>query len=143
MNLLSQQSDDKHFSLSKKNVEHSADWCAMWLPLLIPVFEELGRYAHRVFREENELLAAEKAAAVAEADQNDQVLSVKEAAKLLGLRPQTVYEWVKAEKLTHFKIGRHVRFKRGHVLAALKLQTQPDGRRKYARRTTGRPGRDG
>ena len=107
------------------------------------MFEELGRYARRVLREEYESLAAEKAAAVAETDRNDQVLSVKEAAQLLGLRPQTVYEWVKAEKLTHFKIGRHVRFKRGHVLAALKLQTQPDGRRKYARRTTGRPSRDG
>ena len=115
----------------------------MLLPLLIPVFEELGRYARRVSREEHELLAAEKAAAAAEADRNDQFLSVKEAAQLLGLRPQTVYEWAKAEKLTYFKVGRHVRFKRGHVLAALELQTQPDGRRKYARRSTGRPGKDG
>ena len=107
------------------------------------MFEELGRYARRVSREEHELLAAEKAAAAVEAERNDQVLNVKEAAQLLSLRPQTVYEWVKAGKLIHFKVGTRVRFKRGHVLAVLKLQTQPDGRRKYARRSAGRPSRDG
>ncbi|WP_158011113.1 helix-turn-helix domain-containing protein [Hymenobacter lapidarius] len=62
-----------------------------------------------------------------------------QAAQLLGLCPQTVYEWAKAEKLQAFKVGRAVRFKRGHVLAALQQQTQPDGRRKYARRATGSP----
>ncbi len=108
----------------------------MWPTLFTPLLEELDRYARRAAREEYELLLAEKAAAAAEADRNDQVLTVTEAAQLLGLRPQTVYEWVKAEKLQAFKVGRGVRFKRGYVLAVLELQTQPDGRRKYARRTT-------
>ena len=143
MNAHPQPSDAKNFIFSKKFVDQSADWCVVLLPLLIPVFEELGRYARRVSREEHELLAAEKAAAAVEAERNDQVLNVKEAAQLLSLRPQTVYEWVKAGKLIHFKVGTRVRFKRGHVLAVLKLQTQPDGRRKYARRSAGRPSRDG
>ncbi|MBF9239424.1 helix-turn-helix domain-containing protein [Hymenobacter sp. BT683] len=84
-------------------------------------------------------MQAEKAATAAEADLNDQVLTVSEAAHLLGLRPQTVYVWAKAGKIQAFKVGTAVRLKRGHVLAVLKQQTQPDGRRKYARRTTNYP----
>lgn len=86
---------------------------------------------------------AEQAAAAAEADRNEEVLTVNQAAQLLGLRPQTVYEWVKAEKLPAFKVGRGVHFKRGQVLAALQQQTQPDGHRKYARRSTGRSNKAG
>ncbi|WP_158010898.1 helix-turn-helix domain-containing protein [Hymenobacter lapidarius] len=100
---------------------------------------QLECYIRWAAREEYELMTVEKAAAAAEADQNDQVLTVAQAAQLLGLCPQTVYEWAKAEKLQAFKVGRAVRFKRGHVLAALQQQTQPDGRRKYARRATGSP----
>lgn len=95
---------------------------------------EIDRRSRKAAREEYELLLAEKAAAAIEADKNDQVLTVQQAASLLGVRPQTVYEWIKADKLKSFKVGRSVRLKRGQVLAALQVQTQPDGRRKYARR---------
>ena len=114
----------------------------MWPTLTTPLLEELDRYARQAAREEYKLLLAEKAAA-AEADRNDQVLTVHEAAQILGMHPYTAYAWVKAEKLQGFKVGREVRIKRGHVLAALELQTQPDGRRKYGRRTTGRPRKAG
>ena len=107
-----------------------------WPELLTKLFQELDRHVRWAAREEYELLVTEKAAATAEADRNEEVLTVNQAAQLLGLRPQTVYEWVKAEKLQAFKVGRGVRFKRGQVLAALQQQTQLDGRRKYARRTT-------
>ncbi|WP_157781016.1 helix-turn-helix domain-containing protein [Hymenobacter sedentarius] len=110
----------------------------MWPTLIAPLLEELDRYARRAVREEYELLLAEKAAAV-EADRNDQVLTVNQAAQLLGLCPETVYQWVRTKKLQGFKVGREVRVKRGHVLAALELQIQPNGRRRYGRRTTGRP----
>jgi len=114
-----------------------------WPELLTKLFQELDRHVRRAAREEYELLVAEKAATTAEADRNEEVLTVNQAAQLLGLRPQTVYEWVKAEKLQAFKVGRGVRFKRGQVLAALKQQIQPDGRRKYARRTSGGPSKTG
>ena len=114
-----------------------------WPELLTKLFQELNRHVRWAAREEYELLVAETAAATAEADRNEEVLTVNQAAQLLGLRPQTVYEWVKAEKLQAFKVGRGVRFKRGQVLAALKQQIQPDGRRKYARRTLGGPSKTG
>lgn len=102
---------------------------------LLPFLAEIDRMSRRAAREEYELLLAEKAAAAAEADRNDQVLTVSQAATLLGIRPQTVYEWITAGRLKSFRLGRAVRLKRGQVLAALEAQTQPDGRRKYARRT--------
>jgi excisionase family DNA binding protein len=107
-----------------------------WVAALIPLFEEIDRYSRRAAREEYELLLAEQAAAIEQADKNDQVLTVQQAANLIGIQPQTVYEWIKADKLRAHRIGRAVRLKRGDVLAALQAQTQPDGRRKYARRGT-------
>ena len=131
------------FTLGKKTDAQPARLVNQWPELLTQLFQEFDRHARCAAREEFELLTAEKAAAAVEADQNDQVLTVTEAAQLLGLSPQTVYEWVKAGKLQGFKAGREVRVKRGHVLAALKLQTQPNGRRKYARRTVGRSSKAG
>lgn len=131
------------FILAKKAGEQPAQLVNQWPELLNQLFQEFDRHARWAAREEYELLTAEKAAAEKEADQNDQVLTVSQAATLLGLCPQTVYEWVKAEKLTYYKVGSSIRFKRGHVLAALQLQTQPDGRRKYSRRIMGQPSKAG
>ncbi|HEX8348437.1 MAG TPA: helix-turn-helix domain-containing protein [Hymenobacter sp.] len=131
-------------SFTKYTNEGPLELVKQWpelLSQLFHLFHEFDRRVRWVAREEYELLAAEKAATAEEADRNEQVLTVAEAAQLLEISTQTVYEWVKAQKLTHFKLDRHVRFKRGHVMAALKLQTQPDGRRKYARRTTARSGK--
>ena len=112
-----------------------------WAELLTPFFAEIDRHSRQAAREEYELLLVEKAEAADEADRNDQVLTVPQAAALLGMRPQSVYEWVKAGKLQAFKMGRAVRLKRGQVLSALQAQTQPDGRRKYARRATNKKSR--
>ena len=105
-----------------------------WAAVLTPLFAEIDKQSRRAAREEYAKLLAEQAAAADEADRNDQVLTVEQAAALLEVRPQTVYEWVKTGKLLAFRIGRAVRLKRGQVLAALEAQTKPDGRRKYARR---------
>ena len=107
-----------------------------WAVVLTPLFAEIDRQSRRAAREEYELLLAEKAAVAVEEERNDQVLTVGQAAALLEVRPQTVYEWIKADKLKSYKVGRAVRLKRGQVLAALQAQTKPDGRRKYARRVT-------
>jgi excisionase family DNA binding protein len=108
-----------------------------WAAVLTPLFAEIDRQSRRAAREEYELLLAEKAADAVEEERNDQVLTVEQAAALLEVRPQTVYEWIKADKLKSYKVGRSVRLKRGQVLAALQAQTKPDGRRKYARRSAG------
>ncbi|MGI4873898.1 MAG: helix-turn-helix domain-containing protein [Janthinobacterium lividum] len=109
-----------------------------WAELLTPLLLEVDRHFRRIAREEHTLLLAEMAAVAAKADEDDQVLNVQQTAELLGVRPQTVYEWIKAGKLTSFVIGRSaIRLKRGQVLATLQAQTQPDGRRKYARRING------
>ena len=78
--------------------------------------------------------------AAAEPDRNDQILTRSQAADLLGMRPQTVFEWIKADKLKAFRVGRAVRLKRGQVLAALQAQTT-DGRRKYAGKASKQKGR--
>lgn len=109
-----------------------------WAELIAPIIAAIDLHTRRVIREEVMLLSNEAAAVAAEAEQYDQVLTVQQAADLLGLRPQTVYEWVKAGKLPSFTIGsRSVRLKHGDVLAALQAHSQPDGRRKYARRING------
>lgn len=89
----------------------------------------------RAAREEYERIAAEQAATAAETDENQIIDTVRTAAAILNVREQTVYEWIKDNKLKSYKVGRAVRLKRGDVLAALKAQTLPDGRRRYARRT--------
>lgn len=108
--------------------------------MLFDFIDRLDQQSRKIAREEYALILAESAAAAVEAEQNDQVLTVQQAAGLLGIRPQTVYEWIKAQKLTAFKVGSAVRLKRGQVLAALRAQTQPDGRRKYARRAASNTG---
>ena len=112
-----------------------------WAKILIKLLEAFDRQSRQAAREEYKLLLAEQAEAAAEADRNDQVLTVAQTAELLGLQPQSIYEWIKAGKLQAFKMGRAVRLKRGQVMAALQAQTLPDGRRKYARRATNKKSR--
>ena len=90
--------------------------------------------ARIVAREEYTQLLAERETAAAEADRNERTLTVREAAAKLNMREQTVYTWVKTGKLQAYNVGRAVRLKLGDVQAALTAHTQPDGRRKYARR---------
>lgn len=98
------------------------------------IFAAIDQLTRRAAREEYERLSAEQAAATAEADENQIIDTVRTAAAVLNVREQTVYEWIKDNKLKSYKVGRAVRLKRSDVLAALKAQTLPDGRRKYARR---------
>ena len=65
---------------------------------------------------------------------NDDLLSVEKTAELLDVVPQTVLSWRKSGTLIGYRMGNRVYFKRSEVLAALKVQSTPDGRRKYARR---------
>lgn len=109
-----------------------------WAELTSPLLAAIDLYVRFVVRSEIQVLSAEAETAVATAEQNEHILTVQQAADVLGMRPQTVYEWIKANKLPSFTVGsRSVRLKRGDVLAALQAHSQPDGRRKYARRING------
>ena len=105
-----------------------------WAPLLqFAAWAE--QHARRIAREEFEILYAEKVATSAEIDKNDQLLTVQQAAEMLKVIPQTVYQWIKAEKVQSHIVGRNsIRLKRGDVIASAQLLTQSNGRRKYARR---------
>jgi len=110
--------------------EPLADW-----EILFQFNALVEQRARLIAREEFQLLLAEHTATAAEADNNEHLVTVAQAAELLGVISQTVYEWIKAGKISSFTIGsRSVRLKRGDVLAALRARTQPNGRRKYARR---------
>ena len=39
------------------------------------------------------------------------LLNVQEVAKLIGVRPSTIYQWTHQEYIPHIKIGKLVRFK--------------------------------
>jgi excisionase family DNA binding protein len=44
------------------------------------------------------------------------VLTVREAARELGVHPQTVYRQVAAGTLPHFRVGQAIRFRRADLL---------------------------
>ena len=58
-------------------------------------------------------------AAVADAAPTDELLSVREAATLLGVTVQTVHEWKRRGLLKYHKLGSRSYLKRADVLAAL------------------------
>ena len=77
------------------------------------------------------------AAAPAAADP-EELLEVRPAAKLLGVVPQTIHDYVKRGVLFPHRLrpGGKLYFKRWELLSALQRNTRDDGQRKYARRTT-------
>jgi excisionase family DNA binding protein len=106
---------------------------ANWAEVLAPLFEQLDQQSRRAAREEYIKLLAEQETTTAEARRNEEPLTVKQAAELLGITAQTAWEWQKRKVLTSYRIGRRIFFRRGEVLAALQAHTHQDGRRKYAR----------
>jgi excisionase family DNA binding protein len=57
----------------------------------------------------NELLAPREKENLASSD--DPPLTVREAAKFLGVSPQTVYLWVERKQIPHLRVmGRNIRF---------------------------------
>ena len=59
------------------------------------------------------------AAPVGTADPNDELLSIREAAELLGVTVQTVHEWKRRGLLKYHKLGSRSYLFRANVLAAL------------------------
>ena len=104
-----------------------------WAEVLTPLFEQIDQHSRRAAREEYIKLLAEQETTTAETRRNEETLTVKQAAELLGITAQTAWEWQKRKLLISYHIGRRIFFRRGEVLAALQAQTHPDGRRKYAR----------
>lgn len=39
------------------------------------------------------------------------MISVAEASRILGVAPTTLYDWARAAKVPHYKIGERVRFR--------------------------------
>lgn len=108
---------------------------AKWAEVLAPLFEQIDQQSRRAAREEYIKLLAEQETTTAEARRNEEPLTVKQAAELLGVTAQTAWEWQKRGLLISHRIGRRIFFRRGEVLAALQVHTHQDGRRKYARRS--------
>jgi excisionase family DNA binding protein len=60
-------------------------------------------------------------AAVRIADLPD-TLTVKQAALVLGLKPQTIYDWVESKRLPCLRAGRAIRFDKAALLAFRQAQ---------------------
>ena len=57
----------------------------------------------------NELLDVAQTHSILSSD--DRPATVREAAKFLGVRPQTVYLWVERKQIPHLRVmGRNIRF---------------------------------
>lgn len=52
----------------------------------------------------------------------DELMSIREAAELLGVTVQTVHEWKRVGRLSYHKLSSRSYLKRGEVLAALTPQ---------------------
>jgi len=55
-----------------------------------------------------------------------QLLNTKEASEFLGIKKNTLYEWVIQRKISYIKVGRLVKFKREDLEAWLKKRTQEE-----------------
>ena len=53
------------------------------------------------------------------------LLTIPEAAELLGVKAQTLYLWVSTRRIPHRKIGRLVRFTEGDLAEFINRQKQP------------------
>ena len=67
----------------------------------------------------HELQAHAPAAPVDNAAADDELLSIREAATMLGVTVQTVHEWKRRGLLKYHKLGSRSYLKRADVLAAL------------------------
>ena len=57
---------------------------------------------------------------------------MNEASEYLGIRKNTLYEWVVQKKIPHVKVGRHTKFKREDLERWLTRRTQHENNRDFA-----------
>lgn len=101
---------------------------------LAPIIAFLDQRTRQLVKEELQFLT-HKEANCGSRPSNNQLLTVQQAADMLNVKPQTVYVWIQSGRLPAHRIGsRGVRLQHSQVQATLQALTQPDGRRKYARR---------
>ena len=55
----------------------------------------------------------------------ERLLTIKEAAEKLGVKPNTLYLWVSQKRVPHRKIGRLVRFRECDLEEFVEQQRQP------------------
>ena len=66
---------------------------------------------------ENEKRAVSTAAALGSESESSLPMNVKDAARFLGVSPQTVYLWVERKQIPHLRVmGRNIRFLRSDLL---------------------------
>jgi hypothetical protein len=100
------------------------------------IFELVDEQVERSLRLKQAELKDEQAAAEAETIRNEKRIDKHVAAAECHVTPQTIWTWYQKGTLRGAKVGNRILFRLGDVKALLKDKTQPDGRRKYSRRTT-------
>ncbi|OGL45868.1 MAG: hypothetical protein A2149_00270 [Candidatus Schekmanbacteria bacterium RBG_16_38_11] len=60
-----------------------------------------------------------------------QLLDTKEAAELLGISKNTLYEWVIQKKVPYIKVGRLTKFKKETLEEWLKRQSHEEDKKGY------------
>jgi excisionase family DNA binding protein len=66
---------------------------------------------------QNRKLAVPSQAALGSGGESNLPMNVKDAARFLGVSPQTVYLWVERKQIPHLRVmGRNIRFLRSDLL---------------------------
>jgi len=71
-------------------------------------------------------IVSEKGIVSGQISREKQLLSTSEASEFLGIKKNTLYEWIIQKKIPHIKVGRLVKFKREDLEAWLKRRTQEE-----------------
>jgi excisionase family DNA binding protein len=109
---------------------------------IIPVgvtYAQLLEDVRAMFR--HEFNTAAPAAPAAGTPAADELLSIQEAAEMLGVTVQTVHEWKRRGLLKYHKLGSRSYLKRADVLAALQghQRSKKPGKGATARKGSSRP----
>jgi excisionase family DNA binding protein len=79
----------------------------------------------QLIREELRSMQSEESKSVEEKDA-DEELTVKDVARLKGVKPRTVYDWVKEKRIPfHYTPGGRLRFYRRHAERVLSESPRP------------------
>jgi len=71
-------------------------------------------------------IVSEKGIVSGQISREKQLLSISEASEFLGIKKNTLYEWIIQRKIPHIKVGRLVKFRREDLEAWLMRRTQEE-----------------
>jgi excisionase family DNA binding protein len=76
-------------------------------------------------------IVSEKGIVSGQISKQKQLMDMNEASEYLGIRKNTLYEWVMERKIPHVRVGRLLKFRREDLEAWLRKRTQEEKDRDF------------